>query len=197
MDGTSSSSPSSSRVILTETNEVIENLRKNLERNYPSLSFNDETTSNCKGNGNQTNAPIHRLFVDELDWLRCKDDCANANIEAHSVDCIVGTDVVFSTRFVLPMLETMRFLSHPKTVIYLCLQERCKDSHQLLLKEAIRYGFRVEDISETVYDDKDLARSCGFGRALECKLLKLTVVVGTNLKEKLKKETKNKRKEQR
>eukprot|EP00534_Pseudo-nitzschia_fraudulenta_P018775 CAMPEP_0201262612 /NCGR_PEP_ID=MMETSP0853-20130426/6588_1 /ASSEMBLY_ACC=CAM_ASM_000640 /TAXON_ID=183588 /ORGANISM="Pseudo-nitzschia fraudulenta, Strain WWA7" /LENGTH=57 /DNA_ID=CAMNT_0047565987 /DNA_START=1 /DNA_END=170 /DNA_ORIENTATION=+ len=57
MDGTSSSSPSSSRVILTETNEVIENLRKNLERNYPSLSFNDETTSNCKGNGNQTNAP--------------------------------------------------------------------------------------------------------------------------------------------
>ena len=74
------------------------------------------------------------------------------------------------------MLETMKFLSHSRTKVYLCLQERCRDSHELLLGEAIKYGFRIEDISEAVYNDLSLAHSCSFGRALECKLLKFTVV---------------------
>mmetsp|Transcript_19916 Transcript_19916/g.43281 ORF Transcript_19916/g.43281 Transcript_19916/m.43281 type:complete len:377 (-) Transcript_19916:432-1562(-) len=179
---------SSSRVILTETNEVMDNLRRNLEQNYPLQTTNDddEHKSNKK--------PAHIVSVDELDWTRCKHDCSKAKIEAHSIDCIVGTDVVFSTRFVLPMLETMQYLSHPHTVIYLCLQERCKDSHQLLLKEACCYGFRVNDISKAVYENEELAPSCRFGRALECKLLKLTVISkeDTKPKEKMKKEKKKK-----
>lgn len=179
---------SSSRVILTETNEVMENLQRNLEQNYPCLSPNngDDCESNKKA--------VHHVSVDELDWTRYEHDCSKAGIDAHSIDCIVGTDVVFSTRFVLPMLETMQFLSHSQTVIFLCLQERCKDSHQLLLKEAIRYGFLVDDISATVYTDKELAPTCSFGRALECKLLKFTVVaqkdITLNEKAKTKKEKK-------
>mmetsp|Transcript_26996 Transcript_26996/g.63383 ORF Transcript_26996/g.63383 Transcript_26996/m.63383 type:complete len:393 (-) Transcript_26996:365-1543(-) len=161
---------SSSRVILTETNEVIENLRGNLELNYPSPSSEETTEKPPPVSKNQ-------VSVEQLDWTRFQEDCALAKINAHSIDCIVGTDVVFSTRFVLPMLETLRFLSHSRTVIYLCLQERCRDSHRLLLQEATGYGFRVDDISETVYQDERLARFCSFGRALECKLFRFTVVV--------------------
>jgi hypothetical protein len=188
---------SSSRVVVTETNEVMANLRKNFERNYPTL-FSEG--SNTTGTGGGSSVQAHRLSVEELDWLRCKEDCSRAKIEARSVDCIVGTDVVFSTRFVRPMLETMQFLSHPRTVIYLCLQERCKDSHELLLGEATNYGFCVEDISEAVYNDETLAHCCGFGRVLECKLLKFTVVAVEeavrNEKKKPKKEKKKSKKEQ-
>lgn len=190
---TSAMSPTSSRVILTETNEVMGNLRGNFERNYPSPSSEEVT---------EKPPPVarHQISVEELDWTRFREDCARAKIEAHSIDCLVGTDVVFSTRFVLPMLETMRFLSHPRTVVYLCLQERCKDSHRLLLREANNFGFCVEDISETVYQDERLARYCRFGRALECKLLRFTVVaverasVRRDEKKKPKKEKEKKRK---
>lgn len=174
-----------SRVILTETNEVMDNLRKNLERNYPK---DGEVAQNT---GNNSIKDSNELSVEELDWTRCEEDCAKAEIKAGSVDCIVGTDVVFSTRFVRPMLETMRFLSHSHTTVYLCLQERCRDSHELLLGEAIHYGFRVEDISETVYNDAKLSHSCGFGRSLECKLLKFSIV---SMKEGDRKQTKKAKK---
>jgi hypothetical protein len=194
-DSDKGSAFSSSRVVVTETNEVMDNLRKNFEQNYPLPSSEGSTTTT----GWVTNLQAHRLSVEELDWTRCKEDCSRAKIEARSVDCIVGTDVVFSTRFVQPMLETMQFLSHPHTVIYLCLQERCKDSHKLLLGEATNYGFCVEDISEAVYNDEALAHSCGFGRTLECKLLKFTVVAveeaGRNEKKISKKEKKKSKKE--
>ena len=185
---------SSSRVVVTETNEVMDNLSKNFEQNYPPSSKGNNTTNT----GGGSNVQAHRLSVEELDWLRCKEDCSRAKIEACSVDCIVGTDVVFSTRFVRPMLETMQFLSHSHTVIYLCLQERCKDSHELLLGEATNYGFCVEDISEAVYNDETLADSCGFGRVLECKLLKFTVVaVEEAVRSEKKKSKKEKKKSKR
>lgn len=186
-----------SRVVLTETNEVMDNLRKNFEQNHPSQSSEDERTTTKSGDSNLQHP--HELSVEELDWTRYQEDCDKAKIKAGSIDCIVGTDVVFSTRFVRPMLETMRFLSHPHTTVYLCLQERCRDSHELLLGEAINYGFRVEDISETVYNDEALVHTCGFGRILECKLLKFTVadmedVCDRNEKNKSKKKKKEKKK---
>ena len=179
------------RVILTETDEVMDNLRCNFEHNYPprNNSPNSSTTN--------TTASSSLPSVDELDWTRYKQDCIEAQIDSHSVDYIVGTDVVFSTRFVVPMLETMQYLSHKDTVIYLCLQERCKDSHQLLLMEAIKYGFHIHDISQQVFDDYP---SCNFGHALECKLLKFTVVTAstassaTTTSSTSKTETKKKRK---
>eukprot|EP00536_Pseudo-nitzschia_multiseries_P012197 jgi/Psemu1/290135/fgenesh1_pg.451_\ len=178
----------SSRVILTETSEVMNNLRSNLEHNDLAPTQNDDS------GGIKNEKAAHIVSVDELDWTRYKDDCFKAKIDPHSIDCIIGTDVVFSTRFVLPMLETMKFLSHPRTVVYLCLQERCKDSHDLLLKEAIRFGFLVSDISETVYENVELAPFCSFGRALECKLLKLTVIAKGDNKSKEKEKKKLKKK---
>jgi len=178
----------SSRVILTETSEVMDNLRRNLEHN-----FSPSTTNDCKV-GTRNEKVAHIVSVDELDWTKYEDDCDKAKINAHSIDCIVGTDVVFSTRFVLPMLETMKFLSHPQTVIYLCLQERCKDSHDLLLKEAGRFGFLVSDISEAVYENEELAPLCRFGRALECRLLKFTVTANEDKRSKEKRKKKKSKK---
>jgi len=179
------------RVILTETDEVMDNLRSNFEHNYPPRhnSPNSSTINNTISSS--------LLSVNELDWTRYKQDCIKAQIDSHSVDYIVGTDVVFSTRFVVPMLEAMQYLSHKDTVIYLCLQERCKDSHQLLLMEAIKYGFHIHDISQQVFDDTP---SCNFGHALECKLLKFTVVATASTvtsSSSGKKETKKKSKKER
>jgi len=171
------------RIFLTETDEVMENLRHNFEQNYPirnnppnAMIENDNDDDNSNNRNYTIKGSSSLLSVDELDWTRYKQDCVKANIESHSVDYIIGTDVVFSTRFVHPLLETLQFLSHKNTKIYLCLQERCKDSHQLLLKEAINFGFHIHDISQQVFDD---IPSCNFGRALECKLLKFTVCTTT------------------
>jgi len=40
-------------------------------------------------------------------------------------ELIIGTDVVFTTWLVEPLLATMHALAKPETVIYLCLQTRC------------------------------------------------------------------------
>ena len=200
--------PRNWRVILTETDEVINNLRRNFEINYGSNSNVDNTADNLganissstlidannnnNNNNNSYNTNYHntasimssssppfsrrQLSINILDWTRYKQDCFDANIDQHSIDYIFGTDVVFSTRFVKPMLETMRFLSHENTVIYLCLQERCHDSHILLLNESTNYGFHLQDISEQVFDEVPL---CNFGRTLECKLIRLTTIVAS------------------
>jgi predicted nicotinamide N-methyase len=153
------------KVIVTETPPVMNNLLANIERNYPSKT-----------------KPLSLQAV-PLDWKDYETDCAKAQIRPHSIDTIVGTDVVFSTTLVLPLLETLRYLSHKNTVIFLCLQERCKDSHRLLLETAKDHDLMVQDIS----DDVASLPTCEWGKDLECKVLKLTVRCNTEDK-------KNKRK---
>lgn len=187
------STPFLDRLIITETGEVMANLQRNVVRNCNGGENDDD----CD-NDNVTSGDVHQhqedgpttvqkessssswsqpigLSICELDWTTYKEDCDKADIAAHSVDVLVGTDVVFSTRFVGPLLETMAYLAHPKTVAYLCLQERCKDSHDLLLNTATDYGFSIQDISDHVYDT---IPSCSFGRDCECKILKLNVIEG-------------------
>jgi hypothetical protein len=70
------------------------------------------------------------------------------------------------------LLRTIAYISHDATVAILCLQERCPDSHALLLDKADDYGFVVDDISKQVFEECD---SCRFGKDLDCKLLQLTI----------------------
>lgn len=175
------------RVVLTETNEVMDNLRKNFNRNYYSgcnSTDNDKTSSNTPSTIPST------ISVCELDWNNYREHCQTAGIPAHSVDLILGTDVVFSTRFVEPLLQTMEYLLCPTTgVAVLCLQERCPDSHALLLEKASTYGFEIDDFSEGVFDEYP---SCQFGRDLDCKLLKFRRKP-SSLKKKKRKESKEKK----
>ena len=65
----------------------------------------------------------------------------------------------------------MRYLAHDETVGYLCLQERCKDSHRLLFDKAATYDFKIEDIS----DEYAALPECAWGKELECCLLMFTI----------------------
>jgi predicted nicotinamide N-methyase len=143
-------------VIVTETSEVVENLKRNCLAN---LGVGVMPT--C------TEAEV-------LDWTNYKEHCqrfSTGELGPGLVDMIVGTDVVFSTRFVEPMLQTMDYLSHDDTYAILCVQERCADAHALLLEKAKEYRFKIQDISEQVYDEYC---SCAWGRDLDCKLLEFT-----------------------
>jgi hypothetical protein len=199
-------------VYLTETSDVMPNLlvnveqhRKNHNRNrnnnhhHNIISNGDETkTKNLKQPQGAAKPTITKrkkpcspllLRTQTLDWTRFEQDCQEAKIRPHSIDTIVGTDVVFSMELVEPLLRTIRHLAHSETTILLCLQERCKDSHQLLLEAAPKHQLLVQDISDQVFvsddgddsdDDSDSpVPECSWGRDLECKLLKLSVVVTT------------------
>jgi Lysine methyltransferase len=162
------------RVILTETAEVMHNLERNYHRNFRASNQTSSASS----------SPSQSVSICELDWINYREHCQEAGIAAHSVDLVVGTDVVFSTRFVEPLLRTMEYLCHDMTVMILCLQERCPDSHALLLDKSSDYGFVIEDISEQVFEECD---SCKFGKELDCKLLQFTTSASkTNSKKKRK-----------
>ena len=143
------------RVILTETDSVLPNLQRNVEENFSRSKKRDSD----------------RIRVCALDWTRYREDCERSHIEHHSVDMIVGTDVVFSTRLVQPLLETLRYLSHSETTILLCLQERCPDAHRLLLESAESHGMLVQNISEQVIS----VATCEWGRELDCCILQFQV----------------------
>ena len=162
---TDNASPTCS-VIVTETGEVMRNLE-----------------SNCRNN--RIGKCLENLHEKELDWTTYKEDCARGDpsVDPGSIDLIVGTDVVFSTRFVEPMLQTMEYVSHDDTCAILCLQERCADAHALLLVKAGEYGFTIKDSSEMIFDAYP---ACAWGRDLDCKLLVFTRTK-PNKKEKKKK----------
>eukprot|EP00668_Euglena_longa_P016569 GGOE01020843.1.p2 GENE.GGOE01020843.1~~GGOE01020843.1.p2 ORF type:complete len:284 (-),score=72.25 GGOE01020843.1:73-924(-) len=84
-------------------------------------------------------------------------------------DIVVGTDVFFSPALVEPLLATIHKLTTPLSTVYLCMQERCPDSHRQFLKQAPKY-FVVED-------DTPLVRrlpGCRFATELECFLFRLS-----------------------
>ena len=107
------------------------------------------------------------------DNLECDLPVGGDDLRSHSFDTIVGTDVVFSTKLVEPLLRTIEMLSHSETVAYLCLQERCADAHAMFVSRAKHY-FDVEDWSERLCDVSE----CDWGNALECKLIVLKMRKG-------------------
>lgn len=142
------------RVVMTEHADVIPNLEENVKCNKSVLACG---------------APLH---VSNLDWENYEEDSKKSDhLEPHSFDTILGTDVVFTPQLVEPLWRTLKYMSHSKTDIYLCLQERCAASHKLLLEKAPTYQFRMEDITSQV----DSIPSCEWGQALECRLFHITV----------------------
>jgi len=156
----------SSNVVMTETRDVMENLIKNVE-------YNTSLKKHCN---------TQLISPRQLRWDSYKEDIKKCqsegsdDLDAHSFDTIIGTDVIFSTKLVKPLLKTLRKMSHERTNIYLCVQIRCADSHSLLLKKASKYDFECVDCS----DEFRIYPTCGFGIDLECKLLHMTVKKNKN-----------------
>jgi hypothetical protein len=149
-----------SHVVLTETYAVMDQLKKNVD-----LWKNNYGVDNS-GPPTRTNATACALCWNNLRMDIAKGD---PHLARSSFDSIVGTDVIFTPALVRPLLQTMRSMAHDDTVIYLCLQVRCADSHTLFLEEARNiFGFEVEHI-----DLNDIPE-CQWGVELECILLRLT-----------------------
>lgn len=151
------------QVTLTEVDLVLPSLQDNLRRNPPKTWVSSIRTTNCRAM--------------RLDWTRFREDAAEAGLAAHSVDTIVGTDVVFAPALVEPLWQTIDFLAHSQTIIYLCVQIRCAVSHQLLLDQASVYGFEMQDLIRTQDEDADTtATSSGipvWAKEMECFLFRI------------------------
>ena len=147
------------KVVLTECDEVMTNVQRNLDRN--------------QGIVRRKNKDSLRAVARQLDWLAPERDIATApkDLREHSFDTIVGTDVVYTPSLVEPLLSTLRLMAHEQTIVYLCLQIRCEDSHQLLLRKASTFNWKVKDISPELEN----MLSCSWGLDMECKLLQLNV----------------------
>ena len=176
-----------SKMILTETQPVMKNLLSNVERNKKKMikMIRRKMKQQKKKKTNNNDSDDIQLETHTLDWNNYEIDCKNAGIVPHSQDTIIGTDVVFTPNLVEPLLQTIQYLSHENTIIYLCLQERCKDSHQLLLSKATssQHGFVLENITNTVTS----IPSCQWGATMECQVLKLTKVINNEKTKKKKK----------
>ena len=185
----------SSKVILTEASEVMDLLNENVNENIVDCHNNNEEsrTIPCKGIHGTNYRPCcfqHSISVRQLRWdhfntdIQASAESSNTttdsshDLEPHSFDTILGTDVVFSPSLVRPLLKTIAKMARKRkssqkrnTLIYLCLQIRCTDSHALLFSEAGRYGLEVMDRSEEL----NIA-NCAWGLELECVLLQMNVV---------------------
>jgi predicted nicotinamide N-methyase len=150
------------KVVLTESTQVMDNLLQNMERNKAAY----------QKKGKEIAVGL------QLDWEHPERDTEfyPNDLQPHSFDTIIGTDVVFTPKLVEPLLSTLRLMSHDTTVVYLCLQVRCPDSHRLLLQKAGDHKWAIEDIS------KELASipECAWGLHMECRLLKFTRIQDKN-----------------
>lgn len=140
------------RVMLTEQPEALGNLQQNVKRNAAAF--------------NKARAMVPTVM--QLRW-GCREDMdAVSESSLCPFDLIVGTDVVYQSDFVEPMLSTMHAMADGRTVVWLCLQERCAAAHQRLLETAQNY---FEEFAVL-----DTAGLHGFehGDELECKLYRLS-----------------------
>ena len=163
------------KVVMTETTEVLPNLVKN--RNLNLEREETKNTSNITYKGLEPSLiSVRRLRWDKVkkDVSACKNNDHSDDLKYHSFDTIVGTDVVFATSLVKPLLKTLQKMSHSNTMIYLCLQIRCADSHALLLRKANKYGFQCIDCT----DELKSMPVYSWGLELECKILRLSILEG-------------------
>lgn len=197
----------SSKVVLTEASEVMANLKDNISSNVIAIEGDNHElekthlqSKGAHGTMYPPACPKHRVSVRQLRWDQLKADIKfDANrrdsiegeshdLQPHSFDTIVGTDVVFSPSLVCPLLKTLSKMARKKskvkggekaaqlrnaTMIYLCLQIRCPDSHALLFSDASKYGLKVSDVSHELLQS---GTRCSWGVDLECVLLKIEVV---------------------
>ncbi len=166
------------KVVMTETKDVMPNLITNVQYNTSSSSNKSRCCSPKDVSARQLRwdaykDDIKKCQSDKADNGSCGDaGSRNDDLDPHTFDTIIGTDVIFSTKLVKPLLKTLRKMAHDETKIYLCVQVRCADSHKLFLTKANNYGFTCIDRT----NDLGRYQSCSFGLELECKLLQLTVM---------------------
>lgn len=149
------------KTVLTEVPQAMSNLRHNVRLFTHKHGKPKSSSGGSDSSGNSSAAAV------ELRWEEPEDRAAVLATYG-SFDWILGTDVIFSTSLVSPLLETLLSMSHAQTEIWLCFQQRCRDAHTKLLATAPEL-FHVSDESESLSSTPD----CEFAADMECFLLKL------------------------
>eukprot|EP00854_Cymbomonas_tetramitiformis_P002739 gene2739-3517_t len=98
-------------VVLTDAPPALPLLRRNVAENADKLTF-----------------PAKVL---PLDWESSSD--LNAVKEHGPFDLLVATDVVFAVRLVQPLLDCVKALTHPDSLIFICLQERSPEAFKAFM----------------------------------------------------------------
>lgn len=158
------------KVVMTETTEVLESLKENVELN--TITKNGWCTQNM--------VSVQRLRWDkfEKDIDKCK-SMGHTDLDPQSFDTVIGTDVIFSTVLVKPLLKTLRRMTHDNSNIFLCVQIRCTDSHELFMRKASKY-FKIKDCT----DELESIPTLKWGLEMECKILHITIINKSNKKRK-------------
>jgi predicted nicotinamide N-methyase len=125
----------------------------------PILEKNVQNKRNCKN---------VRVEARKLDWTSDADLVALRQ-DSPTFDVIVGTDVIFNTTLVEPLLKLLWSVAHANTTVWLCMQERCPDAHAVLMDKVSVY-FDMRDMSSHLA----AAPGCKSAAELECFLLRLT-----------------------
>jgi hypothetical protein len=149
-------SPLVTSVVMTDVAPVVDLLRENLKCNQP--LWNDSTKANC---------PV----VVELDWT---DYSSSHLLEAHSFDTIVGTDVLFAPHLVEPLLQTLVYYAHDQTQIFLCVQVRCAESHELFFTRAVQAPFLLHVEEITCHLEEERYSHLAWGSSEGCHIFYIT-----------------------
>ena len=143
-------------VMLTETAEVLVNLKANLVHSRSTFASVD----------------ICQVAACALDWTSYEQDVDSSEgaLATGAFDTLLGTDVIFASHLVAPLLQTAAFLSHSRSVWYLCVQIRCAAAHKLFLDTAPDHGFEVLDATQEAF----ASNRCAWGKTLDCFLYRIT-----------------------
>ena len=132
-------------VLLTETAEAMDNLIHNVEANHPPTHRGGSTAS----------ALLHWGNEDHIDKARMHGP----------FDLCLGTDVVYVTSMVRPLLWTLWRCCTQATEVWLCGQVRDPDAHATLIRESPLWFETVE---------REPLTGFAFAEELECFLLRLS-----------------------
>jgi hypothetical protein len=148
-------------------------------------------SDNVTANRSSIKAP-GTITAQQLCWGNSEEIAAVSS--SGPFDLIVGTDVVFNQvsllvvcdlcaalplistctqDLVLPLLDTICQLSHKKTEVWLCLQERCPHAHRKLKAELPTFF----DVSDMPLDNLP---GLQFASELECILLRMVAKAGAH-----------------
>ena len=136
------------RVVLTDHPDAMPLLRRNVQRNADALRRDDGDgdddddvggdvvagVSRRSGIHGEDSTPTPSSSSPSSSFARCMpldwedDSHLDAVAALGPFDVILATDVVFSVKLVDPLLRCVKACAGPRTVTWVCLQERCPDA---------------------------------------------------------------------
>lgn len=121
------------RVVLTEHPDAMKNLAHNVD------NYNRSNRSTPDTRDQEQHDEREQPRAMQLEWGLQHDIDAIKSCRVAPFDIIVGTDIVYQSELVRPLLDTMHALAGEGTVVWMCLQVRCAKAFQTFVDTAPEY----------------------------------------------------------